>query len=332
LLDEGRTYVPEGPGARQVERLLYLKRMPILASLPQPQLLAVAEQLKERIYGKGDVLVAEGQPVDAIKFVVQGRVHVSREGRPLGHGGPGAAVGGYWVLSRQPASMQVSAETDTLVLELPADVVVELLEEYFPILLALLRDITAQIIALVVKSGWARPRYAMAHKPLAAPDRDLDLVERIFYMRESSPFRRASINALAELSRGFSEVRHEAGSTIWKEGEPSGWVALVVAGTVRCTPRRGAPFDVGPGAPMGSLEAMAGVPRWHDALALTPVRALHGNIQWLLDVFEDNFEIALDYLAIHAHWLLDGMERALEGQDQAILRIYGLEDAEAHEA
>lgn len=331
MLDDGRLAVPEGPGARQVERLLYLKKLPIIASLPQAQLLAVAEQMQERMYGKGEVLVREGQLADAIKFVVQGRVHVSREGRPLGHGGPGAGVGGYWVLSRQPVSMEISAETDTLTLELPTEAVTELLEEHFSILLTLLRDTSAQIIALVLRSGWARPRFAEAEPALQAPDRELDLVERIFYMRQSVPFRRASINTLAELSRGFSEVRHEAGSTIWKEGEPSGWVALVVAGRARCTSSRGITFEVGPGAPMGSLEAVAGVPRWHDALALTTVRTLHGNVQWLLDVFEDNFEIALDYLAVHSAWLLDGMERALEGRNLEIMRLYGLEDAEAHE-
>jgi CRP-like cAMP-binding protein len=304
------------------------------SELPQAQLLAVAEQMQERIYTKGEVLLREGQPADAIKWVVQGQVHVDRGGRPAGHAGPGAAVGGFWVLSARPASIEVSAESDVLTLELPAEAVVELLEEHFPILLVSLRDISAQIIALVLRSGWARPRFAQGPPPPAPPipDRELDLVERIFYMRQSAPFRRASINTLAELSRGFSEVRHEAGQTIWKEGEPSGWVALVVTGRVRCTPRRGNPFEVGAGAPLGSLEAVAAVPRWHDAEALTPVRALHGNIQWLLDVFEDNFEIALDYLAVHSHWLLDGMERALEGQDLAILKLYGLQDAEAHQA
>jgi CRP-like cAMP-binding protein len=333
LLDDAGTYAPAGVGA-QVERLLYLKKLPILGGLPQAQLLAVAEQMRERIYTKGDVLVQEGRPVEGIKFVVQGKVHVSRQGRPAGHAGPGTGVGGYWVLSGRPASMEVTAETDVLTLEVPAETVMELLEEHFALLLLLLRDTSAQIIALVLRRGWYRPGPRETEEeppPWQAPDRELDLVERIFFMRQSPPFRQASINALAELSRGFSEVRHEAGTTIWKEGEPAGWVALVVSGRVLCSPSRGTPFEVSDGSPVGALEAVAAVPRWYDAVALTPVRALHGNIQWLLDVFEDNFEMARDYLALFSYWLQDGMERAVEGQDLEILKIYGLQDAEAHE-
>ena len=39
---------------------------------------------------------------------------------------------------------------------------------------------------------------------------------------------------LAELSRGFTEVRPEPGTTLWKAGDPAGFVSLLVSGEVTC--------------------------------------------------------------------------------------------------
>lgn len=330
MLDEGRLIAPEGARARQVERILYLQKVSAIQGLPMAQLALVADQMRERIYPKGEVILREGQAVDAITFVVAGKIHINRQGRPVGHVGVGASVGALWVLGGKPSTLEVSAETDTLTLQLPAEVVTELLEENFAMLHQLLRELSLQLIALILRSG--QEGRGFRYMTWVPPDRQLDLVERIFFMRQSSPFRRASINALAEVSRAFSEVSYEPGTVIWRPGEPGGWVALLIAGTVRCQPPERPAFDLGPGAPLGSMEALAAVPRFYEATALTPVRALQGNMQTLLDVFEDNFEMARDYVAVIAQWLVDGLERAAENQNASVLKLYGFEDTDAHEA
>ena len=54
---------------------------------------------------------------------------------------------------------------------------------------------------------------------------------------------------------------------------------------------------------------MAGAPRLYRAVTQSPVVALQGNVENLIDSFEDNFEMAMDYLAVMSQWLLELLER-----------------------
>lgn len=317
MLDE---VAPQRAKGSAVETLLYLKRMPVLGSLPTPELTHLAEVVRERFVSKGTVLLRDGEPTAAAYAVVDGTLHVSRGGRDIGHTRAGGVVGGYTILSRDPRGIGAVAETDAMVLELGADALHEIFEEHFGILHHVLRHVCSRLIDTLLKHPivWT----VVPSSTTAAPDGELDLVQRIFFIRQSAPFRRASINALAELSRGFSEARYEAGATLWKAGEPSGWVALLVSGQATFTTTTGTVLPAGPGTPLGALESNAERPRFYDLVADTPLVVLHGQVQTLVDVFEDNTDMAMDYMAVMARWLMDGLERASQGE-AALARIHG---------
>jgi CRP-like cAMP-binding protein len=76
----------------------------------------------------------------------------------------------------------------------------------------------------------------------------------------------------------------------------------------------GVAFRAGPGTPLGASEMMAELPRWYDATAETPVAALQGSTEALLDVFEDNYEMARDYLALWARAVLGIIEANLDAE------------------
>jgi hypothetical protein len=59
-------------------------------------------------------------------------------------------------------------------------------------------------------------------------------------------------------------------------------------------------FRAAAGFPLGALEAVAQVPRWYEARALTPVAGLQLQTDVLVDLFEDSFEMAMDMLALVA--------------------------------
>jgi len=59
-------------------------------------------------------------------------------------------------------------------------------------------------------------------------------------------------------------------------------------------------FHAGPGFPLGALEAVAQVPRWYEARALSPIVGLQTQTDVLVDLFEDSFDMAMDYLALVA--------------------------------
>lgn len=298
-----------------VERILHLRKAPALGSLPFHDLALVAEPAKERFFPAGKLLLRDGEPISALYFIVEGRVRVTRGGRSFGVLGPGAGIGMIGILARDPEGIRAVAETDAVVLELDSDGFLELLEDHFSILRHVLREFCRDSIDI-----WSRvpesPLLAPTRSIGAKPARPLDFVERILLLRQGA-FARSSVNALSELSRGLTELRFEAGTTLWTEDEPSGTILLGVDGFVRCSSaRRGFEFRSGSGQALGALEALAEASHWYDAVTETPFVALSGHVDALLDVFEDNFEMALDFLGMISRWrmrLLDSLTQ--QGED-----------------
>jgi CRP-like cAMP-binding protein len=324
MLDEGRLLGHEQRISGSVERVLLLKRLPMVSTLSGPQLAFVAEQIGERFFPKGSVLLREGEAPGALYFPVEGRIHLTSRGRVIGHAGPGRAVGPFHVLARDERGLGAVAETDTVALELSAETLFEIFDEQFAILQHVLREVSRQIVEHVVRFPDAVVFLTPATEGPPTPPRELDLVERIFLLRKSPVFLNPSISALGQLARGLTEVRMPPGTRLWREGDTTGWGSMIVSGSIRCTSSRGHDFVAGPGIALGALDAVAEVPRWFDAVTETPVVALQANMQYLIDVFEDNFAMAIDYMAVQARWLLEILDRSLASRDR-LTRVYGCE-------
>jgi CRP-like cAMP-binding protein len=311
-----------------VARMLALKRNATLAKLPAAQIAVLAEHARDRLVPRGTVLLREGEPIESVYYIVDGRAHLTLRGRTLGDAGPGTALGAPSFFARDPEGLGAVAETDVLALELDADTLLEIFEDHFPILLHILREMCRELVEV----GKRVPaELAIKLPPSEGPGRptsELDLVERIFVLRRAAPFTRTSISALAELARGMAEIHFQPGVELWREGEPAGGLLLLVSGRVVCT-SQGVSFEVGPGSPLGALESMADRPRLYQAVTHTPVVALQGNVENLIDTFEDNFEMAMDYLAVMARWLLELLDRYASGD---LGRLYGIEELPSIEA
>jgi len=304
-----------------IERILHLRRAPSLGSLPFHDLAIVAEPAKERFFPAGKLLLRDGEPISALYFILEGRVRVTRGGRAFGVLGPGAGIGTIGILARDPEGIRAEAETDTMALEVDSDTFLELLEDHFSILRHVLREFCRDSIDV-----WSRvpesPLLPSAQGVSPEPARPLDIVERIILLRRGA-FSRSSVNALSELSRGLTELRFEAGTTLWTEGEPSGTVLLGVDGAVSCSSaRRGFAFRSGSGQALGALEALADVAHWYDAVTETPFVALSGHVDGLLDVFEDNFEMALDFLGTISRWRMRLLDRLTELGEDPLQQFY----------
>ncbi len=303
--------------ARQFERVLYLRKLDLLRDLPSADLLLLAEFARERVFPKGAALLQRGEPVRALHFVIAGRVELLRGGESLGLAGPGSGLGGMGVLAHDDEGVLARAAVDTLTLELEAEGFFELLEDRFNVFRHVLREVSRRSIVHLLSAG-VRSARPPAQVPLDVPSRHLDLVERLMLLRRMTPFVRSSINALADLSRSLLEVRYARGERLWSEGDSSASMLLVVDGVVECDSRVSpVRFQAVPGQPLGSFESLAGVPRWFDAVALTPVLALQGRGEELVDVFEDNFRMGVDFLAAIATGLLREIELAGQGDEDA---------------
>ncbi len=301
-----------------LERILYLKKMPAFSQLPIEALAAIADVLRERQFPKGAIVQREGEAVTRIQIVLDGHITASRNGAAIAGGVPGTPLGALPVLARDAHGYQGVAETDTYALELDSDALLEVCEDHFVIVHQILRYLSQWVVEVEQHLGSPRRPIALPFTRLASGE--LDLVERIFFLRQITPFARSSINALAELSRGLTEVQFRPSVPLWAEGDPAHYVLLIVEGEVGCVSARyGHSFQAGPGQAVAAMEAVAEVPHWFAATTLTPVTALHGTVESLIDVFEDNFEMAMDYAALLARGLLSFLEKA--GPDVEIPRI-----------
>src|SRR5688572_1123706 len=181
MLGEDTAAESEPRAGGQVERILHLKQLPLIGTLPSADLALIAERMRERFFRKGEWLLREGEPARAFYAVLDGTLHVSRRGATIGHTRAGGVAGGFAILGRDPRGLSVRAEADTLALEVEADAVTDILEDNFGIMHHVLRETARQLINVI-----ARQPNPWAHIPVP-PDpgmtrpRELDLVERIFF-------------------------------------------------------------------------------------------------------------------------------------------------------
>lgn len=293
--------MPEAPRVvAPLERLLHLKRVPLLSGLPASEVAVLADAAEERFSSKGTILFREGDEAVSMHFVVEGALANFRRGIRVGVVGPGAGIGGLAVLARGAMGSQVVAEQDTLTLEIDADAMTEVLEDRLPILQYLLREVNRQALELLRRHRLDPSSFFPEPPRDLGGDGGLDLVDRLLLLRRMPVFDRTSVTALAELARTMANVRFEPGTLLWHEGEPSQGILLLSSGGVQATGSGGVSFRAGPGFPLGALEAVAQVPRWYEARALTPMVGLETQTDVLVDLFEDSFEMAMDYLALVA--------------------------------
>ena len=236
----------------------------------------------------------------------------------------GPEWGGLGFLARDPKGVDAVAESEVVALELDGETLDEILEDRFPILQHVLRETSKGLIAL-----WHQaPRECLAAQTqMSAPgfESPLDLVQRMLFLRESLPFIHTSASALADLARNLVELRFEPGTVLWRRGEPGRQVQMLVDGQVSCSaPIEGFDLRPRPGFPLGGLDAVAGVSRWYEAVCETPVVTLSGDVEILFDLFEDNADVALAYLAQLARAHLDALERlAAASGRSSLLPFFG---------
>jgi CRP-like cAMP-binding protein len=264
------------------------------------ELSVVADQMRERSFKAGSVLMREGEAPVAAYSLVRGNVHVSRSGRLLGQVGPGAAVGFGAIISRDALGLGVIATTDVLALELDGETLVDIFDDHFPFLLEVIKESSRRHLDFIRRMRQVPAQLTPIHREPFPFDR-MDLVERLLFLRTpGGPFERSSVDALAEVAQNARYRSIEPGTTLWSEGDHAGEACLVVKGTITCASSMdngSVLFRAMPGVVIGALESIAGQPRWHDAVAETHVELLEHDVDDLIDVFEDNVEMATDYLA-----------------------------------
>jgi len=135
-------------------------------------------------------------------------------------------------------------------------------------------------------------------------DEPLTFVERLAALSHSGAFSTRCLDALAELAHHVTEVRWQAGEEIWKVAAAAEHFLLPVAGRIRAQVPGAGSVTFHPGATVGMHEALGGRARWYGAHSDAATRALRIEVEPFVDILEDHFDLALDFLAVLAGRLL----------------------------
>jgi CRP-like cAMP-binding protein len=286
-----------------LDRILYLRSLPSIGEGSIEDLASMAEYLEERTFRKGQALIGGDGPVGSIHFVVSGMVRATFREVTVGVVEPPVGVGLIGFLSRQPSGYEAIAEVDTRTLAIDTDALVGILEDRFALMYGGIRQLSAQLLDAqkLLPEAIQEPVEDEGDSPPP-----LDLVERLVRMSNRGVFANSNLDAVMAVARRQVERRWQAGERIWNEGDPADCGFSIRHGRVRCWSNSGdRSFSVGVGFGLGFIEGLAGVPRPVNAEAETEVVALIDQISTIVDVLEDNSDMAFDLSASLATYLLE---------------------------
>jgi CRP-like cAMP-binding protein len=295
------------------ERILRLRGVPTMRTLPANELAQLAASLRTVTFKKGEVLLREDEPPRAFYLLTTGTVTLRRKGKRIGTvRGPGG-VGFVAFLARNAGGTSAVAESFVEALEVQADAMNEVFEDHFLVLLGHVRWIAERLIAenKVTQPGPYVPPVVSFDKMIG--EGQLGIVERIFLLRRMRAFTEANVNSLATLARKLVEMRLPAGQVIWREGDLAEHSYFIVKGMLSLRWGDGKFVQrIGPGYVVGGAESLVGLPRWNELVTDDPVIALRGTREGMIDLFEDDHELALKFMSMLATLLVTAWDRKAE--------------------
>ena len=123
-----------------VERVIFLRKVPLFEALPPQGLEPIAAVAEEEDFSEGELLAVRGDPGDTLYVIVAGQVRVvGADEQELAVRGPGDFIGEMAVISSKPRVASLVAMSDVRVLELHRPAFEAILRERPEIGLAMMR-------------------------------------------------------------------------------------------------------------------------------------------------------------------------------------------------
>lgn len=247
-----------------------------------------------RRFEAGEAVAKEGQRLDALHWVLEGSVEITRKSRHYGRAGAGEAVGAIVVCSRDPAGVSAIATAPSHTLSFAVDRLGVAVSGRSPLLEPTLRAVTREAIALQRRSGG--PSFT-GQRSRSAPLDLSDPVDRVLLLRTATGGPSMTrIESLVDLAEVAQRVELPTGTRLWRAGDPPDrWTLVVSSGTIvgRSDERE---FTFGHGDLIGLLDATAQVARHYDATVTEHVTALRIDLDDLIRVVVDHPEFQDDLL------------------------------------
>lgn len=203
-----------------------------LVEWAMPRLMHAMREVRLR---PGDLAYRLGEPSRHFYFVVSGRVRLERDDAPPWEFGERSIIGALDATMDRPRSRDAVADTELVLLELPSEAWLEVLEDSIDMSIRAIEvvargvhDLLLGAVArgLVRDSSPPRPREE-APLPVA-----LNLVDRILLLRRVTCLGRAGVQTLASLASVADEVVVEPGDALFATGDADGAIFVVARGEI----------------------------------------------------------------------------------------------------
>jgi HEAT repeat protein len=128
-----------------MERVLFLRKVPLFAHLAPQELERIAEVAEEDAHGDGDTIDVEGEPGNDMHIVVSGSVVVTRDGVEVARRGEGEVVGEGAILADQPRMASLIAAGEVRLLSIGRRQFTSILRERPETALAVMRVLVQRL-------------------------------------------------------------------------------------------------------------------------------------------------------------------------------------------
>ena len=121
--------------------------------------------------------------------------------------------------------------------------------------------------------------------------RKLATIEKVIFLKSVDIFSHATIEELGRVAALTDEVHFEPGEAIYREGEPTDAIYLVLKGRVAVEGDGRVVREIGEAQAFGTVAALDRNPAVHTVKAIDPVHALKLNAQDFDDILSIDFEL-----------------------------------------
>jgi HEAT repeat protein len=143
--DSGKTPREGGTGMIVVEKMLFLRHVPLFSNMATSELTQVASIAREVTYPAGSRIIQQGEHGDHMFLIVDGEVLIQRGETPLKTLGPRDFFGEMSIIDGEARSASATAATDCLLLRIDKDDFQELLTTYSSAAVSVVRALNQRL-------------------------------------------------------------------------------------------------------------------------------------------------------------------------------------------
>lgn len=128
-----------------IEKVIFLQGIKAFAEIPTEQLSHIASITEEIELEPDAILIEQDEPVDALYFVIEGKVRLERDGREIMQAGKNEDIGTWSLLDEEPNIATAVAIEPTRLLKINREEFFEIVADYVEITQAIFKYLTRRI-------------------------------------------------------------------------------------------------------------------------------------------------------------------------------------------